>query len=196
MDKLYNKFIKTFPAEETLKKATKKLINKYEKLLPETIISLWKENGFGNYGFGLIKVINPDEYISYFKLLLKDEEVIPFLMDSFGNIFYVKLNDETVYVLNTDFAFIDMCQTNFKNFIEFLTSEIFIKNYLFKDIFDEMLIRGVIPENNEILIYNPPYILGGKRDINCIIKKDVIKYFDFIIPILCMIGVQNRIARR
>ena len=117
-------------------------------------------------------------------------------MDSFGNIFYIKQDDENVYVLNTDFAFIDVRQFNFKDFIELLTSEFFIKNYLFKDLYDDMLTRGVIPNNDEILIYNPPYILGGKRNIDNIIKKNTLKYFDFIIPLLCTIGIQNRIPRR
>lgn len=38
------------------------IFQRYEGILPDKMISLWKEKGFGTFYDGYLKIINPDDY--------------------------------------------------------------------------------------------------------------------------------------
>ncbi|WP_286674652.1 GAD-like domain-containing protein, partial [Clostridium sp. ZBS3] len=65
--------------------------------LPTELLNFWKEYGFGNYGDGIIKVINPLEYMENFYEWLGKEDFskIPIILTAFGDAFYYrKLQDD------------------------------------------------------------------------------------------------------
>lgn len=61
-DMKLSKFIEIFPPGDNLIKPTAQKISKYENILPDSILALWADYGFGNYGNGLIKIIDPELY--------------------------------------------------------------------------------------------------------------------------------------
>jgi hypothetical protein len=64
------------------------VFNKYKKILPEPIISLWENHGFGGYRKGLFWTINPDEYNGYLEKWIKTQwnDVVPIMRTAFGDI--------------------------------------------------------------------------------------------------------------
>ena len=62
-------------------------------MLPKEIIELWEEYGFGEYGDGLLKVVDPREYMNslYTWLGQKDFNKIPIIVTAFGDIFYYRI---------------------------------------------------------------------------------------------------------
>ena len=65
----------------------KKTISQYENQLPQEIIDLWKNDGYGTFYNGYLKVINPNEYkelieSSYFQ----GNVSIPIFATAFGDI--------------------------------------------------------------------------------------------------------------
>lgn len=191
-NELLKKFLKTFAPDENLVKADKDLIKKYKELLPEEVISVWKKHGFGNYGYGLIKFINPDDLFIYFDLALDDRSYIPFLTDCYGNIFYYKrFEDGTdkVYVLNVECKFMDLCAYSFDHFLQRFVEDEFMDVFLRRQMFNELLVRGVLIDNNQIYVLNPPMFLGGSCDVDSIVVKDMITYYDFIFPIMVAAGI-------
>ena len=48
-----------------------KLINKYENILPNELITVWETMGFGIYEDGFLQLINPDEYEFVFEYVDK-----------------------------------------------------------------------------------------------------------------------------
>ena len=180
MDIFVNKFI---PYDD-LKKPTKKLIKQYKELLPKDIIDLWENYGFGSYGYGIVKLINPEKFILYLKMKAGiDCEGIPFMLDAFGNLFYYD-EDDSVKVMNVEYNMIDVVSYSYSDFIKRVTSDEFIKIFLKKGAFDELLVRDKGIKYNEILIFNPPPFLGGIPLLDNVVVKDVFKYYDYIFPFL------------
>ena len=180
MDIFINKFI---PYDD-LKKPTKKLIKEYKELLPKDIIDLWENYGFGSYGYGLVKLVNPEKFILYLKMRAGIEcDGIPFMLDAFGNLFYYD-EDDSVKVMNIEANVIDVVSYSYSDFMKRITSDEFINLFLKKRVFDELLIRDKSIKYNEILIFNPPIFLGGYPNLDDVVIKDVFKYYDFIFPFL------------
>lgn len=180
MDIFVNKFI---PYDD-LKKPTKKLIKEYKELLPKDIIDLWENYGFGSYGYGIVKLIDPSKYILYLKMRAGiDCEGIPFMLDAFGNLFYYD-EDDSVRVMNIEYNVVDVVSYSYSDFIKRVTSDEFVETFLKKSVVDELLTRDKSIKYNEIYIFNPPQFLGGEFDLNNIVIKDVLKYYEFIFPFL------------
>jgi len=104
---LLGKFIETFPPGDKLIKPTAQKISKYENILPDSILALWENYGFGNYGNGLIKIIDPEVYTNnlWGRLMVEEDETrIPIALSAFGDIFYYRQLSEDG---DEDIAFID-----------------------------------------------------------------------------------------
>jgi hypothetical protein len=63
---MFNKFFAKYPEYDIVDKPSEKTVEKFKKLLPETIISFWKEYGFGTFMDGYLKIINPEQYQEVF----------------------------------------------------------------------------------------------------------------------------------
>lgn len=84
------KFLEKYHPVHTVP-ATDDVIERYLKVLPENLLKLWKEHGFGTYGNGFIQIINPDEYRETLNMWLMREDDgmrIPFAISAFGDVFY------------------------------------------------------------------------------------------------------------
>lgn len=84
------KFLETYPPVNTTP-ATDELVERYLNVVPENLLQLWKQHGFGTYGNGFIQIINPDEYretLSMWLLREDDGTRIPFALSAFGDVFY------------------------------------------------------------------------------------------------------------
>ena len=55
---LVKRFIEIYKPDDNLKKTDSEILEFGNKMLPEEIIYLWEQYGFGNYGNGIIKVID------------------------------------------------------------------------------------------------------------------------------------------
>jgi len=156
------KFIETFkpgenlttPDEQTLKLAE-------ESVLPKELITLWKKYGFGNYGNGIIKVINPFEYANtlYTWLGGEDKNKLPILISGFGDIFYYRKitdEDDDVSLLDIHYRRIDVCSYSFYSFMKsFIVNKEIYEEALKKPLFTEALEKlGELTEK-EIYLFAP-----------------------------------------
>lgn len=55
-------FIDKFPVDQVGNTVNIEIIKKYQSYLPEALLELWREHGFGFYGNGLIQIIDPERY--------------------------------------------------------------------------------------------------------------------------------------
>ncbi|OUM60821.1 hypothetical protein PIROE2DRAFT_62905 [Piromyces sp. E2] len=161
------------PDEETLKKIS-------ESVLPEEYVTLVKEYGFGNYGNGIIKVINPFAYADslYTWLGKKDENKLPIMMTAFGDLFYFRKIDETesdICSLDVHYKDIKVCSIDFEEFVEdYLLDEEIEDLVLRKQLFSEAFERDGELKLNEIFLFVPALAIGGGENIKYIKKGDAI----------------------
>ena len=87
---IINDFITLYKPGNDLVKANPEIIQAFTNKLPKPIIDLWTNYGFGSYGDGIIKVINPLEYMNTLFTWLgkRDFSKIPIFINAFGDIFY------------------------------------------------------------------------------------------------------------
>jgi len=79
---IFSDFLKNYPPEENLIKPSEHIIDAARSVkVPEEIINFWTSYGFGNYGDGIIKMIDPEKYIKLKRELKEDIAIgmnIPF----------------------------------------------------------------------------------------------------------------------
>ena len=77
-------------------KVEQELIKKYETILPNELLEIWKNNGFTDLLDGYLRVINPEEYQDLLaETFFKGKSSIPILTTAFGDIIAVEEDQYT-----------------------------------------------------------------------------------------------------
>jgi len=173
---LVKRFIEIYKPDDNLKKTDSEILEFGNKMLPEEIIYLWEQYGFGNYGNGIIKVIDPRDYMNslYTWLGTKDFNKIPIMMTAFGDIFYYRKledNENDILLLNIHYRDIEVCTYSYQEFFK----EYIIDNEIKKHILREDLYNAAVNilgnlKYNEIFFFVPALVLGGREDIKYVKK--------------------------
>lgn len=58
LNNIFLEFIRLLKPSDELIKPTEEELKQFEDILPSELLKFWKEYGFGNYGNGIIKVVN------------------------------------------------------------------------------------------------------------------------------------------
>ena len=89
-------FISKYPPDHNLRKPTAEMLAQFQGKVAAELLDFWQEYGFGNYGRGLLKLINPTDYIDTVTLWLGEQEgCLPILMTGFGTLFIYRKLSET-----------------------------------------------------------------------------------------------------
>ena len=120
---LINKFINNYKPGENLKKPDEKLLKFGKQMLPPEIIYLWENYGFGDYGNGIIKVVDPRDYMNslYTWLGGQDFNKIQIMVSAFGDIFYYRKledNENDISLLNIHYRKIETCTYSYQKFFD------------------------------------------------------------------------------
>ena len=176
MNNCMKKFIKKFKPSKNLQKPNEKILNFYREILPNEIIELWEEYGFGEYGNGLIKIVNPKDYMNslYMWLGQIDYTKIPIIVTAFGDIFYYrKLEDDRndISVLDIHYRKIIVCSYSYQEFFKkYIIDKKVIKNVLRDSLYKKAIKKLGKLNDKDIFFFVPALILGGKEDIKYIDK--------------------------
>jgi len=186
MNNCMKKFIKKFKPSENLQKPDEDILNFFKEILPNEIINLWEEYGFGDYGNGLIKIINPRDYMNslYAWLGRIDNTRIPIILTAFGDIFYYrKLEDgkNDISMLDIHYRKTIVCSYSYQDFFEkYIVDKKVIKNVLRIDLYKKAVKKIGKLNDKDIFFFVPALVLGGKEDIkyidkgNCIIHQQIL----------------------
>ncbi|MBT9649077.1 hypothetical protein GPK87_06385 [Oscillibacter sp. MCC667] len=61
--KVFDLFVSKYPPGNDLRKPTAETLEQFQGKVPAELLNFWQEYGFGNYGGGLLKIIDPTDYI-------------------------------------------------------------------------------------------------------------------------------------
>ena len=176
MNNCMKKFIKKFKTSKDLQKPDEEVLKFFKKILPNEIIELWEEYGFGEYGNGLIKVVNPRDYMNslYVWLGRIDYTKIPIIVTAFGDIFYYrKLGDDKndVSMLDIHYRKIAVCSYSYQDFFEkYIVDKGVIKNVIRENLYKKAVKKLGKLNYKDIFFFVPALVLGGKEDIKYINK--------------------------
>ena len=83
----FDLFLAKYPPGGGLRKPAAETLDRFRDRLPAELLALWREHGFGNYGDGLIKIIDPADYADTLTLWLGEQPgCYPILMTGFGSL--------------------------------------------------------------------------------------------------------------
>ena len=176
MHNCIDKFLKKYKPGENLQKPEEEILNFGRQMLPKEIVGLWEDHGFGAYADGLIKVVDPREYMNslYSWLGRKDFGRIPIIVTAFGDIFYYrKLTDgeNDVSMLNIHYRKIEACGASYQGFFErYILDKGVIKKVLRADLYQQAVKKFGRLGYQDIFFFTPALVLGGGEDIKYIEK--------------------------
>ncbi len=176
VDKFLNKYV---PGIE-LQTPTSQTLEQFQDILPKELLGFWQEYGFGDYGNGLLKVINPDEYKDSLYIWLGEENPnrVPILMTAFGNLFYYRKLSETendVCMLDIHYRRIINCGNSFNEFFEeFIVNYEIEEKLLNKELFESAVKEKGTLDEDEIFLFAPALALGGSESVDCIQKGNAV----------------------
>lgn len=180
-DHILKDFLNLYPPSKDLVKANHEIIKAFTNKLPKPIIDLWTNYGFGSYGDGIIKVINPLEYMNTLFAWLgkRDFTKIPIFINAFGDIFYYRQLTETendISLLNIHTRKISVCGYSYQEFFtKYIKADIMNYN-LKKDLFNQAKENLGNLDSKEIYFFVPALILGGAENIKYIKKGNAVTH--------------------
>lgn len=173
---IFEKFLKRFEPSEDLVKPTTEMLDWYRDKLPEDLLYFWTQYGFGNYGNGLIKVVEPSDYMDSFYTWLGKEDFskLPILVTAFGDVFYYRKladNNEDVSFLDIHYRQINVCDYSLGGFFEdYIVEGSIIDEVLRKSLFEESVKKSGPLKSEEIFYFEPALIAGGAEELKYIGK--------------------------
>lgn len=190
MNSCMKRFLELYKPQENLTKPDDEILNFGRQMLPKEIVELWEEYGFGEYGDGLIKVIDPREYMNslYTWLGQKDFNKIPIIMTAFGDIFYYRKledNENDISILDIHYRKIDVCTYSYEDFFEgYILDKDIIKSVLKKDLFNEAVKTLGQLKYEEIFFFTPALVLGGAENIKYVKKGKATVHHQVLLQIV------------
>ena len=175
---LIDRFIAEYKPGNDLVNPDKELLDFGRQMLPPEILYLWETYGFGEYGNGFIKVVDPRDYMHslYTWLGKKDFSKIPLFVSAFGDIFYYrKLEGEEndISMLDIHYRKVEVCGYSYQEFFEgYILDENVKENVLRRALFNEATAKLGTLAVNECFFFVPALVIGGAEDIKHVQKGD------------------------
>ena len=176
-------FLKTYEPSNNLKKPEAKILDWGKKMLPKEFIQLWIDYGFGNYGNGIIKIVDPREYMKNLYQWINEEDFnkIPIVITAFGDMFFYNKPENTISFLDIHNRQVTLCTDSYQEFFKKLIIDENIKlAVLRKNLFNQAKNKLGELTINEIYFFVPAFCLGGKEDIDNVDKGDARVHQDLL----------------
>ena len=176
MHNCVSKFIKKYKPGKHLQKPDEEILNFGNQMLPKELIKLWEDYGFGAYGDGIIKVVDPREYMHSLYSWLGQENLsrLPIIVTAFGDIFYYRKlanNENDVSLLNIHYRRTEACGASYQDFFErYILDKGVIKKVLRADLYQQAVKKLGRLGDKEIFFFTPALVLGGGENIAYIEK--------------------------
>lgn len=181
---LFKKFLEHFPPSENLEKPTQEELAALQGRVPAFLLDFWQEYGFGNYGNGIIKIVNPFDYYENLQAWLgraeDDFSRTPIVVTGFGDIFYTRTHDDgvtDVSIFDLHYREIAVCENSVEEFFEEYLYDEYIQNEILRrELFTKATEKLGSICAEEIFYFVPALALGGDESLESIDKGDGITH--------------------
>lgn len=174
---MLNRILEDF---NTISTVSNELINKYKTKLPEEVIIIWQEYGFGTFYNGYLKVINPDDFIvSLEKSYFQGDVSIPIFATAFGDLITWEKN-QFVGIVKYRYGDNDVISDGFEFFIDDVTDGELDEEYLSIRQYNEAIKKYGSLEYDECFGYVPLLALGGKESVDNLKKVKIREHIALI----------------
>jgi hypothetical protein len=188
---LLQHFVDTYHPGPDVQQADRKLLSKYSKLVPVSLLQLWEKVGFGSYGDGQICIINPDDYnellCGWLMLDEEDPTRIPLAISAFGHIFYYRRltdTDEDISFINPHDSTGDVLIWSLDKFFnDYLCDAESANEVLQVSMFRDAVARYGSLEKGQMFIWTPALRLGGSESVEHLTKGDALVHLNILLQL-------------
>jgi len=181
---ILNDFKKRNDVEESI-------VRKFSDRVPEQIAQLWKQNGFGSFINGYLKIINPNDYIDIVSnTYLRNEGTIPLFATSMCDvILYERDSNEESYIVQLNYrkGKSKVIASKYTLFIRFLEEVAFREKALDWQPYPEAVQKYGEPAYDECFGYVPLLGLGGPEKVENLqkvkLREHILLISEFMGPI-------------
>lgn len=163
-----------------VKEVENELIKKYKGKLPDEILDIWREYGFGTFYNDYLKIIDPEEYQellenSYF---LGDVS-IPIMVTAFGDLITWEKN-KYVGIVKYRYGVNDVIEAGFDFFIDDVQFGLLDEKHLSIKQYNDAIKKIGELEYDECFGYVPLLALGGKESVDNLKKVKIREHIALI----------------
>lgn len=174
---MYNEIFKDFKLESAV---SPELIAKYEGVLPEDILAIWKEYGFGTFWGGYLKMINPEEYVeilnnSYYAA----DRAVPIMMTAFGDVL-VWEDNKYIMMIKYNMGDLKCLASKIPIFWRKMLDKTFLDDYFEFEQYNKAVSRLGELAFDECFGYTPLLGLGGKKKVENLEKVNAKVHIELI----------------
>jgi hypothetical protein len=171
---------KVFDDFEIKDKVLQNVMDEYEGILPEKLITAWKEYGFGTTLRGYIKIVNPKMFEEILKeTYFRSKESIPIMVTGFGDIITWEKN-KYVGIVKYRKGKVNIVSASFKYFFQNLLEESFLEEDLEWKPYIEAIDNYGKLEYDECFGYVPLLGLGGSEKVENLRKVKIREHIELI----------------
>lgn len=165
------------------------LVSKYEKILPDELMNIWKNYGLGSTYNGYIKIINPDEFQELLnETYFRGKISVPILVTAFGDIITIEEGQYIGMVKYKNGSF-GMLAANFNRFMQNLSEDYYMKKYFQIFQYTEAVKKLGELEHDECFGYVPLLGLGGREKVDNLDKVKIREHIELISQMVGNIGI-------
>ncbi len=148
--------------------APEEIVRKYSNTLPESLIEIWKSQGFGTIMDGYLKIINPDEYDEVFKdSYFASDVAIPIIVTAFGDIITWEEN-KYVGIVQYRYGKSDLMIKRFDVFLMLLKDNSFTKKFFNLEMYKDAVSLYGTPNYDECFGFVPILAMGGNEKVEAL----------------------------
>lgn len=186
-------FLQRHPPSAGLTPATTNQLARYAGHLPEPLLALWRQHGFGFYGQGLVQLIDPDVYRdNLWGWLMRDEpdmDRLPIALSAMGTIFYYRRlgedGDEDVSFLNPHTSESGCTVWSLEQFFnEWLGEDDNLKDQLHVGQLDALAARAGALQRDEMYFHEPALRLGGAGNVAQVARGSAPVHLDLLLRLV------------
>ncbi len=168
---------------KTEHKVPLELINAYRGRLPEQIIQIWEEYGFGSFMKGFLRTINPNDFQDILqRAYFMGTKSIPVFVTGLGDMI---IWEENTYltILRFRHGTFSIMEKGCRYFLNDLTDDEYIEEFLKpKNYYLALQNHGPI-EYDECFGYVPLLCLGGPEDADWLQKVKLLEHLELIFSV-------------
>lgn len=172
--------LKDFEFEE---KVPLKIINMYKNRLPEKIIEIWKNYGFGNFMNGFLKIINPYNFQDIIEeAYFMGTHSIPIFVTGLGDIIIWEDN-AYLTILRFRHGTFSVIESGCEYFFDDLLDEEYLEEFFKPNNYYKAIQKQGNLEYNECFGYVPLLCLGGPEVADNLEKVKVLEHIKLILAV-------------
>ncbi len=193
----FENFILKHPPIGNLEKANSQLLEKYKTLVPNGLLEIWEQHGFGFYGNGFLQLINPDDFhevLCGWLLRKPDPTRIPIMITAFGTVIYYRMlerDEENATILAEDVAYLEpnyretnVCSWSLDGFFDdYICNQDILQEMFYYNNFEIAKEKYGVLETNNMYCFTLALSLGGSEDIDKMMQGNAIVQLDLLLQL-------------